>query len=213
MTRVLLHKKHKSSSQAWLKRQLVDPYVAQSKQEGYRSRAAYKLIQIQEQFKCIKPGQNILDVGAAPGSWSQYLVKTLGTTGSLLAIDLLPMEHLPNTQVIQGDFFDPVIQIQIQQAGPFHGIVSDASPNLTGQRDIDLIRMKQLLLGMHDLMPQALNYGGYWIFKCFGGWSHKEILTWIGPKSFQRFDLFKPAASRSDSSEIYGIAQGYQNKK
>ncbi|MCP5369114.1 MAG: RlmE family RNA methyltransferase [Rickettsiaceae bacterium] len=213
--RVKTAKKRKTSSTMWLQRQLNDPYVAKAKLDGYRSRAAYKLLEIQEKFGLFKRGKNVVDLGAAPGGWSQIAANLIGSDNKdaqniLVAIDLLAMEEIPGVISVQKDFYDPSTKQWIIENlnGKLADIVmSDMAGNTTGHSQTDHIRIMALCEDVFHFAMNILSPGGAFIAKVFRGGAENELLNLVK----QNFDItrhFKPKSSRKESSEFYLIAIG-----
>ena len=207
-------KKFKSSSQAWLKRQINDPFVKQARKDGYRSRAAYKLVEIDESLKCLKPGSFIVDLGAAPGSWTQVAVEKIGSKGKVVGIDLLPIDPMPGAQFITGDFTDESALIQLEQllgGARLDVVLSDMAPNTTGHTQTDHLRIMHLVELAFDFAKQHLKPGGVFVSKVFAGGTESQLLAEI-KKHFTTVKHLKPGASRKESAEIYLVAKGFRGK-
>lgn len=209
--RVKTAKKRSKSSAAWLQRQLNDPYVAAAKEDGYRSRAAYKIMQLDEAFKLIRSGQRIVDLGAAPGGWSQIAAKKIGPKGKLVALDILEMEPLPGVTILHLDFLAPEAPAQLKQAldGEADLVLSDMAPSTTGHAKTDHIRIMDLAENAALFATEILAPGGAFVCKLFQGGAEKTLLDLLR-KHFAKVKHAKPAASRSDSSESYIVAQGFR---
>jgi len=199
------------SSRRWLERQLNDPYVFAAKTKGYRSRAAFKLLELDAKFHFLKKGARILDLGAAPGGWSQVAAERLGANGHIVAIDILEMEPLAGVQVFRADLTDPGIPAQLKQAlgGPADVVLSDMAASTTGHRATDHIRTTALLETALDLAEGVLKPGGIFIGKAFQGGATGELLARI-KKLFSDVKHVKPPASRAESVELYLVAQGFK---
>lgn len=214
-TRVKTAKKRKSSSTRWLMRQLNDPYVAKSKLDGYRSRAAYKLIEINDKFRILSQGINVVDLGAAPGGWSQVAAKIIKSDSAkaknkLIAIDLLPVEPLPGVTMLQKDFFeDDAKELIIEHLGGQLAdvVLSDMAANTTGHSATDHIRIIDLCENAFHFALQILKPGGHFVAKIFRGGTEGELLAEV-KKNFTTVKHFKPNSSRKESSEFYLIALG-----
>ena len=199
-------KKNKISKN-WINKQRRDIYVRQSKVDGYRARSAYKLIEIDEKFKIFKGGLSVIDVGAAPGSWSQYVFKVV-KSGKLISIDLKKMEPIGNSVQIQGDFTDETIQEEIKKNlnGKVDVVMSDMAVDTTGIKNIDSIQTgelcKEAMLFAKDLMKE----NAYFISKIFMGGTFNEIVA-EGKKYFKEVKVFKPKSSRKDSKESFIICR------
>jgi len=220
-------KRSKSSAQ-WLRQHFDDPWVKKAQAMGYRSRASFKLIEIHEKEKLIKPGMRVLDLGAAPGGWSQVAVKLVGRHGQVIATDILPMDGIPNVIFIQGDFTDEKIQADISLAvgaGPVacptegnHGglplqtktidlVLSDIAPNMSGIPSADLPRAMALAELALEMAVNCLSPKGSFLVKVFQGEGFPEFRQQVLQK-FTRVKSYKPKASRPQSREVYLLAQG-----
>ena len=199
-------KKNKISKN-WINKQRRDIYVRQSKVDGYRARSAYKLMEIDEKFKIFKGGMSIVDIGAAPGSWSQYAIKA-AKSGRLISIDLKKMEPIGNSIQIQGDFTEPNTQNEIKQHlnGKADVIMSDMAIDTTGIKNIDSIQTGELCKEAMVFAKDLLNENGYFISKIFMGGTFNEIVA-EGKKHFREVKVFKPKSSRKDSKESFIICK------
>jgi len=199
------------SSRRWLERQLNDPYVHAAKKKGYRSRAAFKLVELDTRFHFLKKGARIIDLGAAPGGWSQVAADIVGPTGRIIAIDILEMEPLPGVQIFHADLTDPGIPAQLKEAlgGPADVVLSDMAASTTGHRATDHIRTTALLEAGLDLAEDVLKPGGIFIGKAFQGGATGDLLARI-KKLFSDVKHVKPPASRAESVELYLVAQGFK---
>jgi len=199
-------KKNKISKN-WVNKQRRDTYVKQSKIDGYRARSAYKLIEIDEKFKIFKGGISVIDIGAAPGSWSQYASKT-GKSGRLISIDLKEMEPIGNTLQIQGDFTEQIIQDEIINNinNKADVVMSDMAVNTTGIKNIDSIQTGELCKEAMFFAKDILEIDGFFISKIFMGSTFNEIVE-EGKKYFKEVKVFKPKSSRKDSKESFIICQ------
>jgi 23S rRNA (uridine2552-2'-O)-methyltransferase len=199
-------KKNKISKN-WVNKQRRDIYVRQSKVDGYRARSAYKLIEIDEKFKIFKGGLSIIDIGAAPGSWSQYASK-VAKSGKIISIDLKEMESISNTIQIKGDFTNSEIQLEIKDklAGLADVIMSDMAVNTTGIKNIDSIQTGELCKESMIFSKEAIKKQGFFISKIFMGQSFNEIIN-LGKKIFKDVKVFKPKSSRKDSKESFIICK------
>jgi len=202
-------KSRSPASARWLARQLNDPYVAAARQQGWRSRAAFKLLELDDRFHLIRPGVRVLDLGAAPGGWTQVAAKR--GAKSVLAVDLLPMDPIPGATVIQGDFNDPAMPDRLREAlgGPADVVLSDMAPNTTGHAATDHLRIVALAELALDFAVQVLAPGGAFVAKVFQGGSEKQILD-VLKRNFAQVRHAKPPASRKDSSELYVVATGFR---
>ncbi len=208
-------KRRKTSSTRWLSRQLNDQYVARSKLDGYRSRAAYKILEINEKFEILKPGYNVIDLGAAPGGWSQVAAKLIGSNGKnaknkLIAIDLLEIEPIAGVELIKMDFNDESAKQTILDTldGQLADVVmSDMSANTIGHGKTDHLRIIALCENALEFALKVLKPGGHFVAKIFRGGAEGEMLD-IVKKNFKIVKHFKPDSSRKESSEFYLIALG-----
>ncbi len=212
--RVKTAKKRKISSTRWLERQLNDPYVHLARKEGYHSRAAFKLIELDDQFKFLKTGKHVLDLGAAPGGWTQVAVKRVKSTTDaplVLAIDLLPLAAQDGAVMVQMDFMDDAAPDFIRNHFPkgIDIVLSDMAPNTTGHATTDHLRIMALLEAAYPFACEVLNPGGAFIAKIFQGGTERELLAEMR-KRFTAVKHAKPKASRADSSEMYVVATGFR---
>lgn len=202
----------RGSGRGWRDRQERDPYVQQARRDGWRSRAVYKLEQIDQKERLLKPGMVCVDVGAAPGSWSQYVTRKLKGTARIIAVDLLPMDALPNVEFIQGDFHDEAVLAQVLEAIGDDGVdlvMSDIAPNISGNRAVDQPRSMYLVELALDLARRVLKQKGSFVCKVFHGEGFEEFLG-DARRSFERVRVMKPKASRAGSREVYLVARNYQ---
>jgi len=199
-------KKNKISKN-WVNKQRRDIYVRQSKVDGYRARSAYKLIEIDEKFKIFKGGMFVLDIGAAPGSWSQYASKVI-KPGKVVAIDLKEIEGIKNTIQIKGDFTDPNIQKEIKNFlnKDLDVVMSDMAVNTTGIKSLDAIQTGELCKEAMIFSKEVISQDGFFISKIFMGSSFNEIVA-LGKKIFREVKVFKPQSSRKDSKESFIICK------
>jgi 23S rRNA (uridine2552-2'-O)-methyltransferase len=213
-TRVKTARKRTPASARWLERQLNDPYVAQARREGYRSRAAYKLIEIDDKHKLIKPGGRIIDLGAAPGGWSQVAAGRAGAherRGRVIAIDLLDMDAIEGVEFRQMDFHDPQAPARLREwlGGPADGVLSDMAANATGHRKTDQLRIVGLVELAADFASEVLAPGGFFLAKVLQGGAEGELLARL-KREFATVRHLKPKASRADSAELYLLATGFR---
>ncbi len=199
-------KKNKISKN-WVNKQRRDAYVRQSKVDGYRARSAYKLIEIDEKFKIFKPSSTIIDIGAAPGSWSQYVSK-VSKNGIIISIDLKEMDSILNTIQIKGDFMDIRIQEKIKSelSNKSDVVMSDMAVNTTGIKNIDAIQTGELCKEAMIFSKDVIKREGFFISKIFMGGSFNEIME-LGKKMFREVKVFKPKSSRKDSKESFIICK------
>ena len=209
--RVRSQKGRSPASRQWLERQLNDPYVARAKREGLRSRAAYKLIEMDDRFHLLKSGAKVVDLGAAPGGWSQIAARRVGASGRVAAIDLLDMEGIPGVEFMQLDFYDPAAPDRLKAAidGPADVVLSDMAGNATGHRKTDHLRIVGLAEAAAQFAHEVLRPGGSFLCKVLQGGTEAELLRTL-KRDFAAVKHVKPAASRSDSAELYVLAQGFR---
>jgi 23S rRNA (uridine2552-2'-O)-methyltransferase len=206
--------KRKQSSKLWLERQLNDPYVRQAKAEGFRSRAAYKLKEIDDKYKLLKPGMTVVDLGAAPGGWSQIAVAKVGATegkGRVVAIDLLEMPEIRGVTFAQLDFLDEQAPEKLREmlGGRADIVLSDMAANTTGHRKTDQLRIIGLVEVAAAFACEVLKPGGTFLAKVFQSGAEAELLAQL-KRDFATIRHVKPAASRQDSSERYLLATGFR---
>ena len=201
-----------SASQRWLKRQLNDPYVQAARQQGWRSRAAFKLMELDDRFKLIRRGARVLDLGAAPGGWSQVAVKR--GAARVIGVDLLPLDALTGAVFVRGDFEDPAVQNHLTTllGGKADLVLSDMAPNTTGHASTDHLRIVALAEAGLDFACQVLAPGGALVTKVFQGGSAKRMLDAL-KRQFATVRHAKPPASRKESSELYVIATGFRGER
>lgn len=199
------------SSKGWLKEHFDDEYVRRSQQDGYRSRAIYKLIEIDDKDRLIKPGMTIIDLGAAPGGWSEYCIKKLGKNGTVVALDILPMEPINEVTIIEGDFREDAVfeeLMAVMNNAQADLVISDMAPNISGMESVDMPRAYYLCELALDFARQVLKPGGGLLVKLFQGEGfeayNKELKA-----SFSKVVMRKPKASRARSREIYALATGF----
>jgi len=200
-------KKNKISKN-WVNKQRRDTYVRQSKIDGYRARSVYKLIEINEKFKIFKGGMSVIDIGAAPGSWSQYVSKTV-KNGKLISVDLKDMENIKNTIQIKGDFNEHDVQMKIKSKlnnKEPDVIMSDMAINTTGIKNIDSIQTGELCKEAMIFSKNVISKNGFFISKIFMGSTFNEIVA-LGKKIFKEVKVFKPKSSRKDSKESFIICK------
>ena len=199
------------SSARWRARQASDPYVERARREGWRGRAVFKLIELDRRERLIRAGQTVVDLGAAPGSWSQYAAKRVGAGGSVIALDLLEMDAIPGVEIIQADFNDrAVVEALEGRCGPrsVDLVLSDMAPNISGNRAVDQPRSIALAEEAMWFAEQVLKPGGDLLVKLFQGSGTNEYIA-LARERFERARLVKPDASRAKSREIYLLARGF----
>lgn len=201
----------KSSSQ-WLQRHVSDPFVKQAQKDGYRSRSAYKLIQLNERDRFLHPNTLVVDLGSAPGGWSQVAGRMVGRKGRVVATDILPMDALPNVDFIQGDFTDETVLAQVIEALGGHKpdvVISDIAPNLSGIDSADQAKSMYLVELALDMVRQSLKSGGTFVTKMFQGSGSDAYLKDVR-SSFGKVFVRKPDASRQESREVYLVAKEFK---
>ncbi|MFT7289225.1 MAG: 23S rRNA (uridine2552-2'-O)-methyltransferase [Halieaceae bacterium] len=202
--------KKKSSSSAWLREHRDDPYVQRAQREGYRSRACYKLLELQERDRLFRPGMTVVDLGSAPGSWSQVAAELVGERGSVIASDILPMDALANVSFIQGDFREKSVFDDICAAigdRPVDLVISDMAPNMSGMTSVDQPRAIYLVELALQMALEILPPGGTFVAKVFQGEGFDALLR-DARAGFTKVLTRKPAASRPRSREVYLLARG-----
>lgn len=214
--RVKTAKKRSLASTLWLNRQLNDPYVQAAKRDGWRSRAAYKLIEIDAKRKILKPGQKIVDLGAAPGGWSQVAAERIGLAqgkGRIVAIDLLEMEPVPGVEFLQLDFLDDAAPDILKEklGGKADIVLSDMAANTVGHRKTDHLRIVGLVEAAALFAREVLAPGGAFLAKVFQGGAEGELLAEL-KRDYAKVIHVKPPASRKDSSELYVLATGFRGQ-
>ena len=216
-TRIKKKRGLKNSSRRWLERHLNDPYVHRAKAEGFRSRAAFKLIEIDERHKLLKPGLRVIDLGAAPGGWSQVAARITGSTDenpTIVAIDYLDMDPVPGTVFLKKDFLDSDAPDMLMEAlgGAPDLVLSDMAAPTTGHRRTDHIRTMHLCEVAADFAVSVLKPGGHFLAKTFQGGTENELLDML-KKSFASVHHVKPPASRDESVELYLLAKGFKGRE
>ncbi len=207
-------KRRSASSRRWLTRQINDPYVAEAKTAGYRSRAAYKLTQLDEKYRLLRPGARVVDLGAAPGGWTQVAVHGVGATGHVVALDLLEIDPVPGAECIVADVQSPEILQRLREAlgGEADVVLSDMAAPATGHAKTDHLRVMALAEAAHACARVLLAEGGAFVVKLLQGGADRDLLTAL-KRDFRRVRHVKPPASRSDSREMYLVAtefRGYE---
>ncbi len=200
------------SSHRWLKEHFDDPYVKMAQRDGYRSRASYKLLEIQEKDRILRPGITVVDLGSAPGGWSQVASRVIGNKGRLIASDILPMDSIPDVTFIQGDFTDDAVFSRILDAigeHPVNLVISDMAPNMSGVREADQPRAMYLCELALDLAGRVLAPGGDFLIKIFQGEGFDTYLRDVR-EQFDKVLMRKPLSSRDRSREQYLLARGFR---
>lgn len=214
--RVKTARRRKSSSTAWLKRQLNDPYVTEAKRRGFRSRAAFKILDLNEKFKFLKPGSRIVDLGAAPGGWSQAAAEIVfkgNAKGKIIAIDISEMEPLPGVEILHLDFTDDKAPIALKKAlgGEADVVMSDMAAPATGHTGTDHLRIIGLCETALEFAREVLSKGGVFIAKVLQGGTEGELLQNL-KRDFKTVRHVKPASSRQDSAEMYVVGIGFKGR-
>jgi 23S rRNA (uridine2552-2'-O)-methyltransferase len=194
------------SNKQWLRRHVTDPYVRQAKGQGYRSRSAFKLLQIDAREKVLKPGQLVVDLGAAPGGWSQVAADRVKPRGRVIAIDLLPIAPISGVTVLKGDLRSESLY-QALAGARVDVVLSDLSPNLSGIGNVDQARALELITAAIDFCCKVLKPEGVFVLKAFHGEAFEEVLQLLRRK-FEKVKVVKPLASRGESAETYVVARG-----
>jgi len=203
------------TSKGWLKEHFDDPYVKKAQKDGYRSRASYKLLEIQEKDRLLRPGMTVLDLGAAPGGWSQVASRVLGEKGRLIASDILPMDSIPDVTFIQGDFTEDQVFEEILKAigdQPVDLVISDMAPNMSGTPAVDQPRAMYLCELALDMATRVLRPGGDFLIKVFHGEGFDDYYRQIR-EQFDKLLTRKPGASRDRSRETYLLARGFKGER
>ena len=221
MVRLKDQKRRTASSRAWLARQISDPYVARAKREGFRSRAAFKLAEVDDRHRVLKPGARVVDLGAAPGGWSEIAARRVGAGGRVIALDILDMKPVPGVEFLQLDFLDPSapqrLEAMLGSGGDAPGrdqikadvVLSDMAANATGHRQTDHLRIMALAEAAAEFARQVLAPGGVFLCKVLQGGTEAALLAEL-KRDFSSVKHVKPPASRSDSSELYLLAKGFR---
>jgi 23S rRNA (uridine2552-2'-O)-methyltransferase len=199
------------SQQAWLERQINDPFAAKARAHGYRSRAAYKLTEIDDRFHLLKPGSRLLDLGLAPGGWTQVAIER--GVRHIVGVDLLSVEPLPPAHILEMDFTDPTCGPKLIEllGGPPDVVLSDMAPNTIGHRETDHLRIVGLIEAAIDFAVEVLQPGGAFVAKAFQGKGTDRLIAGLRQR-FREVRNVKPKASRADSSEVYLVATGFKGR-
>jgi 23S rRNA (uridine2552-2'-O)-methyltransferase len=223
MARLKDQKRRTASSRAWLTRQISDPYVARAKREGFRSRAAFKLAEIDDRYKLLKPGACVVDLGAAPGGWSEIAARRVGAGGRVVALDILEMKAIPGVEFLQLDFLDRSAPERLEALLGGNGeekgqakleakadvVLSDMAANATGHRQTDHLRIMALAEAAAGFARQVLAPGGAFLCKVLQGGTEATLLAEL-KRDFASVKHVKPPASRADSAELYLLAKGFR---
>ena len=209
--RVKTGKRRSLSSKLWLERQLNDPYVARAKREGYRSRSAFKLSEIDDKAHILKKSARVIDLGAAPGGWSQVAAKQVGARGRIVAIDILPVEPIAGVEFVQLDFLDAAAPETLKSmlGGPADVVLSDMAANATGHARTDHLKIMALVEAAADFARDVLKPGGTFLAKVLQGGTEATLLAAL-KRDYANVKHLKPAASRADSAELYLLATGFR---
>jgi 23S rRNA (uridine2552-2'-O)-methyltransferase len=211
MARLKPDKRRTPSSRAWLERQINDPYVARAKREGYRSRAAFKLAEIDDKFHLLKKSARVVDLGAAPGGWSEIAARRIGASGKIVALDILDMKPIPGVEFIKLDFLDAAAPDRLKAVlgGEADVVLSDMAANATGHRQTDHLRIMALAEAAAHFAREVLASGGSFLCKVLQGGTEAALLAEL-KRDFASVKHIKPPASRSDSAELYLLARGFR---
>jgi 23S rRNA (uridine2552-2'-O)-methyltransferase len=211
MERLKRDKRRKPSSRAWLQRQINDPYVARAKRDGFRSRAAYKLAEIDDKFHLLKPGTRVVDLGAAPGGWSEVAARRVGASGRVVALDILDMKPIAGVEFLKLDFLDRTAPERLKGmlGGKADVVLSDMAANATGHRQTDHLRIMALAEAAVHFAREVLSPGGSFVCKVLQGGTEAALLAEL-KRDFASVKHIKPPASRTDSAELYLLARGFR---
>ena len=215
-TRLKTGKTRSASSKRWLERQLNDPYVARAQREGFRSRAAFKLAEIDAAHRLFRPGARVVDLGAAPGGWSQVAANRVGAAegrGRVVAIDILQMDPIPGVEFVALDFLDPRAPDRLKEmlGGPADVVLSDMAANATGHRRTDHLKIMALAEAAAEFAREVLAPGGAFLCKVLQGGTEASLLAGL-KRDFEKMRHVKPAASRAESAELYLLAMGFRQR-
>jgi len=211
MARLKDEKRRTLSSRTWLERQLSDPYVARARREGLRSRAAYKLAEIDDKYHLLKPGSRVVDLGAAPGGWSEIAAKRVGPSGRVIALDILDLKPIAGVEFLKLDFLDDSAPVRLKEmlGGAANVVLSDMAANATGHRQTDHLRIMALAEAAVQFAGEVLAPGGAFLCKVLQGGTETTLLATL-KRDFAIVKHVKPPASRSDSAELYLLARGFR---
>ena len=215
MTKVRVRAKsgRSPSSRVWLERQLNDPYVKEARTKGYRSRAAWKLVEVDQKATLLKPGGRVVDLGAAPGGWAQVAAEGVGRSGKVVAIDVLDMEAIAGVDFLKLDFLDPAASDKLKAllGGPVDLVLSDMAANATGHRKTDHLRIMALVEAAAAFAAEVLKPGGAFLAKVIQGGTETALLAAL-KRDFAGVRHVKPPASRKESAELYVLATGFRGQ-
>jgi len=213
MARLKDEKRRTVSSRAWLERQLSDPYVARAKREGFRSRAAFKLAEIDDKYRLLKAGARVVDLGAAPGGWSEIAARRVGANGRVIALDILDMKPIAGVEFLHLDFLDQTAPERLKTllGGKADVVLSDMAANATGHRQTDHLRIMALAEAAAQFACEVLGPGGSFLCKVLQGGTEATLLATL-KRDFSSVRHVKPPASRADSAELYLLARGFRGK-
>ena len=211
MARLKGEKRRTPSSRAWLERQISDPYAARAKREGFRSRAAYKLAEIDDKYRLLRLGAHVVDLGAAPGGWSEIAARRIGARGRVIAIDILEMKPVAGVEFLQLDFLDETApgRLKAMLDGKADVVLSDMAANATGHRQTDHLRIMALAEAAAHFAREVLSEGGSFLCKVLQGGTEAALLAAL-KRDLASVKHVKPPASRSDSAELYLLARGFR---
>jgi 23S rRNA (uridine2552-2'-O)-methyltransferase len=211
MARLKGQKRRTPSSRAWLERQLSDPYVARAGREGFRSRAAYKLAEIDDKYRLLEPGARVVDLGSAPGGWSGVVARRVGANGRVLALDILDMKPLPGVEFLKLNFLHASApeRVKATLGGKVDIVLSDMAANSTGHRQTDHLRIMALAEAAAHFAREVLDADGSFLCKVLQGGTEAELLRAL-KRDFSSVKHVKPPASRRDSAELYLLARGFR---
>jgi 23S rRNA (uridine2552-2'-O)-methyltransferase len=207
-------KRRTLSSRTWLERQLNDPYVLRAKRDGYRSRAAYKLIELDDKYRVLKPGARVIDLGAAPGGWSEIALRRVGASGRVIALDILDMKPIGGVEFLKLDFLDAAAPEALKAilGGKADVVLSDMAANATGHRKTDHLRIMALAEAAVQFAGEVLDNGGTFLCKVLQGGTESVLLAEL-KREFETVKHVKPPASRTDSAELYLLARGFRGRR
>ena len=213
MERLKPDKRRTLSSRTWLQRQINDPYVARAKREGFRSRAAYKLAEIDDKYHVLKPGARVIDLGAAPGGWSEIARRRVGANGRVIALDILDMKPIAGVEFVKLDFLDETAPARLKAVlgGKADVVLSDMAANATGHRQTDHLRIMALAEAAAHFGREVLAQGGTFLCKVLQGGTETTLLAEL-KRDFESVKHVKPPASRSNSAELYLLARGFRGQ-